>query len=392
MGFIRQADAGVRVADLCRKQGFSLATFYKWRAKFGGMQASDAKRLRELEADNARLKKLLADLAAAVDKAIADGETLQGFRKRFAEIVDRHGWHGWTGQATAKGRAWRTRVIYETNLITSYAAGRYAQLQAGGYDFWIYKHSDFVQHPRPLHVAWNGLTLPANHPFWQTHYPPNGWGCRCRAVGARGPASIRRLGGDPDKPLPAWVGRIDPKTGAPVGIDKGFAYAPGASVAGLVRSLAPKLDRLPRQPSIALIQSWLLSDVFERWFAAPKGSFPLMRLPDADAEALGAVRGVRVAHLSAETARKQAEAHPELTPAEYAAAQTVVDNATAKAQDGKNMIYVREMDAADTGGYVLVVKATQTGEGLWVTSYRRLSRKEAARDSEVRRLLRKDGR
>lgn len=63
IGFIRQADAGVNVADLCRKEGSSTATFYKWRAKFGGMEASDAKRLRELEAENARLKKLLAEAA-----------------------------------------------------------------------------------------------------------------------------------------------------------------------------------------------------------------------------------------------------------------------------------------------------------------------------------------
>lgn len=63
IGFIRQADAGVAVADLCRKEGFSSATFYKWPAKFGGMEASDAKRLRELEAENTRLKKLLAEAA-----------------------------------------------------------------------------------------------------------------------------------------------------------------------------------------------------------------------------------------------------------------------------------------------------------------------------------------
>ncbi len=63
IGFIRQAETGVAVADLCRKEGFSSATFYKWRAKFGGMEASDAKRLRELEAENARLKKLLAEAA-----------------------------------------------------------------------------------------------------------------------------------------------------------------------------------------------------------------------------------------------------------------------------------------------------------------------------------------
>jgi putative transposase len=61
IGFLRQAEAGMPVKDLCRKEGFSDVTFYKWRAKFGGMEATDAKRLRDLEAENAKLKKLLAE-------------------------------------------------------------------------------------------------------------------------------------------------------------------------------------------------------------------------------------------------------------------------------------------------------------------------------------------
>jgi len=61
MGFLKQADAGMPVKELCRKGGFSDATFYKWRAKFGSMDVSDAKRLKELEGENAKLKKLLAE-------------------------------------------------------------------------------------------------------------------------------------------------------------------------------------------------------------------------------------------------------------------------------------------------------------------------------------------
>jgi putative transposase len=61
VGFLRQAEAGVAVKELCRQTGFSDATFYKWRAKFGGMQAGEATRLRETEAENAKLKKLLAE-------------------------------------------------------------------------------------------------------------------------------------------------------------------------------------------------------------------------------------------------------------------------------------------------------------------------------------------
>ena len=61
IGFLRQAEAGMPIKELCRSGGFSDATFYKWRAKYGGMQASYAGKLRELESENAKLKKLLAE-------------------------------------------------------------------------------------------------------------------------------------------------------------------------------------------------------------------------------------------------------------------------------------------------------------------------------------------
>jgi putative transposase len=61
IGFLREAESGIKVKDLCRRYGFSEASFYAWRSKFGGMEVSDAKRLKALEAENAKLKKLLAE-------------------------------------------------------------------------------------------------------------------------------------------------------------------------------------------------------------------------------------------------------------------------------------------------------------------------------------------
>ena len=61
ISFIKQAEAGLPIKELCRKGGFSDATFYKWQAKYGGMDVPDARRLRELEGENAELKKLLAE-------------------------------------------------------------------------------------------------------------------------------------------------------------------------------------------------------------------------------------------------------------------------------------------------------------------------------------------
>lgn len=67
IGFLKQADAGMPIKELCRKGGFSDATFYKWRAKFGGMDITDARRLKELESENAKLKKLLAEAHLDID-------------------------------------------------------------------------------------------------------------------------------------------------------------------------------------------------------------------------------------------------------------------------------------------------------------------------------------
>ncbi len=61
IAILREQEAGVATADVCRKHGISQATFYKWKSKFGGMNVSDARRLKVLEAENAKLKKMLAE-------------------------------------------------------------------------------------------------------------------------------------------------------------------------------------------------------------------------------------------------------------------------------------------------------------------------------------------
>lgn len=196
---------------------------------------------------------LLADLGQAVEKAILEGTSLEEFRRDFRRIVETRGWHGWTGEGTKKGEAWRTRVIYKTNAATSYAAGRIAQLREGGFPFWVYFHGGSLE-PRLQHLAWNGLVLPADHPFWNTHAPPNGWGCSCYIIGARTLAAARRLGGDPGKQLdPGWDA-IDPRTGTPPGIAKGWDYAPGASVSDLVSAMAAKTRNWPETITEAFLR------------------------------------------------------------------------------------------------------------------------------------------
>jgi putative transposase len=63
VSILKQADAGMPVKDLCRQAGISVPTYYQWKSKYGGLEASDLKRVKELEAENAKLKRLYADLA-----------------------------------------------------------------------------------------------------------------------------------------------------------------------------------------------------------------------------------------------------------------------------------------------------------------------------------------
>ena len=75
VGILKESEAGAKTADVCRKHGVSPATFYKWKSKFGGMEVSDVAKMRGLEDENRRLKKLLADSALEIDalKLIASG-------------------------------------------------------------------------------------------------------------------------------------------------------------------------------------------------------------------------------------------------------------------------------------------------------------------------------
>lgn len=176
---------------------------------------------------------LLNDFREAIDKAQSQGTGYAEFRKAFEQIVKRHGW-SYNG-----GAGWRSRVIYKTNMQTAYMAGRYKQMKAlsDSRPFWRYKHSNLVEDPRPEHLLWDGLVLRHDDPWWNTHYPPNGWGCQCKvyAVNAR---DLKRMGKTEPDQTPAIVYKEttvgirgpNPRTvSVPEGIDPGWAYNVGAA-------------------------------------------------------------------------------------------------------------------------------------------------------------------
>ncbi len=175
---------------------------------------------------------IVQDFREAIEKAIVDGTTIQEFRKDFDSIVAQYGWD-YNG-----GRDWRSRVIYETNLYSSHAAGRYEQLKqsAEHLPYWEYHHSDTVEHPRLEHLSWDGLILRHDDPWWNIYFPINAWGCHCY-VTAHSQDGLHDLGKSrPDTaPEIEWlereIGQRSPDgprfVKVPVGIDPGFEHAPG---------------------------------------------------------------------------------------------------------------------------------------------------------------------
>jgi len=226
---------------------------------------------------------LLADLRNAVDQAIGDGKSIQWFRQNFAAIVQKHGWEGWTGSETKAGRDWRTRVIYQTNLSTSYAAGRWAQLNDPDLlkrrPYWKYVHNDAVRHPRPLHVSWSGMVLKHDDPFWQTHFPQNGWGCHCRVTAV--PASEYEGNQAPNDGTYIYKDRAGQEHVLPKGIDYGWDYAPGANKTTPLKDIIDqKLVRLPSsigadmwqslKPTVTKETTLQWHNILDEWLATPQ--------------------------------------------------------------------------------------------------------------------------
>ena len=136
---------------------------------------------------------VLSDMKKAVEKAIAEGQSFESFKKNIKPTLQQKGWWGkkqMTDPLTGRevnaqlGSDRRLRTIYNVNLRSAYQKGQYDRTMASDlYPYLIYRVGNSVKH-REDHLSWNGLILPKDDPFWATHLPPNGYGCKCytRAV------------------------------------------------------------------------------------------------------------------------------------------------------------------------------------------------------------------
>ena len=131
---------------------------------------------------------VLNDIKGAVETSIADGQTLEQFRKNLKTTLMQKGWWGkkemedpLTGETVNAqlGSDRRLKTIYDTNLRSAYQEGRWERTQTStAHPYLMYRVGNSKEH-RKEHLDWNGLILPKDDPWWNSHFPPNGWGCKC---------------------------------------------------------------------------------------------------------------------------------------------------------------------------------------------------------------------
>lgn len=193
---------------------------------------------------------LLIDIKQMVDNALAEGLTFTTFQQQLMPLLAKRGWVGIKtypdGTQVELGTPRRLKIIYDTNMRVSRAAGQWERIQRTQkvMPYLLYSLGPSKEH-RLQHTAWSGLVLPINDTFWNTHFPPNGWGCKCRVRQiTKQEANQKGIASSPDiNPIP-WTNQTTGHTEmVPEGIDPGWNYNPGQSRLTWIKQYAQEKDK-----------------------------------------------------------------------------------------------------------------------------------------------------
>jgi hypothetical protein len=290
---------------------------------------------------------VIDDLRSAVREAVGNRESFEAFRARLTPILQAKGWWGEkrvidprTGEIARVqlGSPRRLALIYDANIRSAEAAGDWERIQRVKDVLPLLEYlTSTSERKRPLHLTWVGTTLPVDDPWWATHYPPNGWRCKCRV---RSRAAPREGAATTRPPLNArpWSNRATGETRmVPAGIDPGWDTNPGLTrdrEAGV--RLVERLDAMSsagrRKAVVRLRSDPVLAFILER-SGEPAGAvgsalsamrWPVAVLPDRLALELGVTS--RMASLTVGTVEAEAARGIRLGLAEVSLAQDVIDS------------------------------------------------------------------
>ena len=195
---------------------------------------------------------ILQDIKNAVEKAIKNGETLLQFKKNLLPTLYEKGWTGKTeiydNIMGEKKEVYidtprRLKTIYETNLRSAYMKGRFDRAyESDAHPYLMYRVGPSKVH-RPEHLEWDGLILDKNDPFWLSHNPPNGWGCKCYTVAvSKGRKERYEKEGIPTPTFDNQTVQVRVKTKAPKTIYKTFVNKRNGTISKVPVGVDPSFN------------------------------------------------------------------------------------------------------------------------------------------------------
>ena len=233
---------------------------------------------------------ILSDIYAGLELALKEGKTARQFAAELTPLLQAKGWWGRrvlqdpaTGEAVDAqlGSPRRLQLIFDVNMRVSYAAGHWASFQRNkkARPFLRYVHLVGQEHPRLHHQALHNIVLPVDHPFWDTHFAPNGWNCHC-SIQSLSQRDVDRLLAQGEKlvfdpPVINTRPWVNKRTGEvrhiPEGIDPGWDYNPGKAGYQATLAAAERLIDAPVELAAQLYAEpdWLqrpLGQAFGQWF------------------------------------------------------------------------------------------------------------------------------
>jgi SPP1 gp7 family putative phage head morphogenesis protein len=330
---------------------------------------------------------VLNDIRAMVDKALASGMTFAQFKKELKPQLQAKGWWGKkervneeTGEITEymAGSPRRLKTIYGTNLQTAYMAGNYKGAMEAAEDLPNWQYVSVIDgrttdQCRDMH----GRVFRYDDPIWNSLYPPNHWGCRAK-VRELTDAGVRREGlkvENSDGRLVTQVvtvGRGDNArevtvTGLQLGNGKTFWAGPGWDHNPGSAMWMPDLVKYPENDARGFVAENFRGPAYRHFIEAMgkiTGAIPIAVLPKEYMKKIGALTSI--VQLSSDTLSTHTH-HKDITVEDYMKLQTIIEEAQVIVQDGANTMVFIEM-----GGryYHAAIKATRTGDALYLTSLR----------------------
>lgn len=324
-------------------------------------------------------------LREAKRRAVVERIPFEQFRDELIPKLKKAGWWGEKRRVdpvtkqpvmAQLGSLRRLQIMYWANVHAAHAAGEWARVERNK-EFlpWLTYVASVSERKRPLHMSWVGTTLRVDDAWWRSHYPPNGWNCKCsvRQVGDREAGRLHREFKRDKAPAldeQPWRNKRTGQTDMiPAGIDPGWQTNPGMTRdRTLTRELQGALDRMPeeaRARAISKLRTHPVMDYAATGQAQDKFSAVLAELPAPVIKALGSKTGI--VRLSGYSARHAME-HPEIKPGILVAAGEALQSGEVFVDGKAAMIFV----AIDAEIYRVVVKSTGDGGELFLETMHRV--------------------